>query len=263
MKNRKFSLSKRQRFVITSILLSLGFIGIQFVEEKFRISSIAGLGLFTLLLFAWSLREGLGKNMTLLALVLPVYFTVCVGFFWFLLPTSMYARIPILIFYGIGIYALCLTTNIYTVAAIRTIALLRAARGVGFVLTLITSFLLFDTILSLRVPILLNSALITASIFALFLQGLWVIPLDSKFSKDIFVYSVLFSLIMGEVALLLYFWPVTVVVGSLFLTVSVYMLLGLGQAKLEGRLFTTTVREYLIVGVLVFIGMLFATRWGV
>jgi len=233
------------------------------VEERFRILSIAGLGIFTLLLFVWSLREALGKNMTLLALILPVYFTISVGFFWFLLPTSMYARIPIVIFYGIGIYALCLTTNIYTVAAIRTIALLRAARGVGFVLTLITSFLLFDTILSIRVPILLNSALITASIFALYLQGLWVIPLDARFSKELFVYSLIFSLIMGEIALLLYFWPVTVVVGSLFLTVTVYMLLGLGQAKLEGRLFNTTVREYLIVGILVFIGMFFATRWGV
>ena len=67
---------------------------------------------------------------------------------------------------------------------------------------------------------------------------------------------------MGEIALSLYFWPVTVVVGSLFLTIAVYMLLGLGQAKIEGRLFSQTVREYLIVGVLVFIGMFFATRWG-
>ena len=241
----------------------MGFVGIQFVEEKYRIISIGILGILTIVLFLWSLRGGLGKSMTLLSLILPFYFTVCVGMFWFLLPTSIYARIPIVIFYGIGIYALCLTSNIYTVAAIRTIALLRAARGVGFVLTLITSFLLFDTILSLRVPILLNLALIVVLVFPLYLQGLWVIQLLSQFSKDIFIYSLIFSLIMGEVALLLFFWPVTVVVGSLFLTVTMYMLLGLGQAKLEGRLFGTTVREYMIVGILVFIGMYLATRWGV
>ena len=41
---------------------------------------------------------------------------------------------------------------------------------------------------------------------------------------------------MGEIALSLYFWPVTVVVGSLFLTIAVYMLLGLANEKIEGRL---------------------------
>ncbi len=67
---------------------------------------------------------------------------------------------------------------------------------------------------------------------------------------------------MGEVALGLAFLPVTVVVGSLFMTVAMYMLLGLGQAKLESRLFSQTVREYLVVGTLVFIGMFLATHWG-
>jgi len=54
-----------------------------------------------------------------------------------------------------------------------------------------------------------------------------------------------------------------VVVGSLFLTGIEYVLLGLGQAKLEGRLFSQTVREYLLIGLMVFIGMFFATHWGV
>jgi hypothetical protein len=128
-------MTKRQRFIISSIVLSLGFFGVQFLAERYRFLSIFILGVFCLLLFIWSLREGLGKNMTLLVLVLPLYYTVGVGLFWFLLPTNIYTRIPILIFYGLGVYALLLTSNIYTVAAIRTIALLRAARGVGFVFT--------------------------------------------------------------------------------------------------------------------------------
>lgn len=200
--------------------------------------------------------------MTLLTLILPALFTAGVGVFWFLLPTSIFTRFPIIIFYGVGIYVLCLTSNIYTVAAIRTIALLRAAHGVGFVLTLVTSFLIYDAILSLRTLLPITWASVTALSFPLFFQGLWSASLEKEFSKDLVIYSALFSLIMGEIALSLYFWPVTVVVGSLFLTIAVYMLLGLGQAKIEGRLFSQTVREYLIVGVLVFIGMFFATRWG-
>jgi hypothetical protein len=264
-------MSKRKKFFISSITLSLGFVAIQlisasrnnlFIENQFRFLTIGALGLLTLVLFAWSLREGLGKNLTLLVLVLPTFFTVGVGLFWFLLPTNVFARLPAVIFYGIGIYALCLTTNIYTVATIRTIALLRAARGVGFVLTLVTSFLIFDTILSLKAPILVTSLSVAIVSFPLFLQGFWTIPLERKFSKELIMMSVVASLVVGEVAVSLFFWPVTVVVGSLFLTVAAYMLLGLGQSKLEARLFKQTIREYLFVGIFVFMGMFFATHWG-
>ncbi len=255
-------MSKRQRFVITSLVLSLGFLGIQFIENQYRFLAIGTLSLLTLTLFVWSLWEGLGRDMTLLTLVLPVFFTVGVGIFWFLLPASIFARLPIVIFYGIGVYVLCLTLNIYIVAAIRTIALLRAARGVGFVLTLVTSFLVFDAILSLRTSLPFVALGVALICLPIYLQGFWSIPLEKEFSKNLVKMSAIASLVMGEIALSLFFWPVTVVVGSLFLTVGMYMLLGLGQAKLEERLFTQTVREYLMVGILVFIGMFFATRWG-
>ena len=200
--------------------------------------------------------------MTLLTLILPVIFTIGVGIFWFLLPASIYTRIPIVIFYGIGIYILFLTLNIYTVSAIRTIALLRAAKGVGFVLTLVASFLVFDAILSLKSAIYWNIALVFVFSFLLYFQGLWSAVLSKEFSKEVLSLSLVSSLITAQVAGSLYFWPVTVVVGSLFLTVSVYVLLGLGQSKLESRLFSGTVREYAVVGVFVFLAMFLATHWG-
>ncbi len=255
-------MTKRRRFIVTSLVLTAGFFGFKFLYNRFRFLAIALLGLATLGLFYWSLREGLGKNMTLLSLILPLFFTLGVGVFWFLLPTSIFARLPILLFYGFGIYTLCLTMNIYTVSAIRTIALLRAARGVGFVLTLATSFLVLNTILSLKAHFLLTALLGGALAFPLFLQGFWAISLGVDYSKDLMVMSGVSSLILAEIAIALHFWPVTVVVGSLFLTVIVYVLLGLGQARLEARLFSQTIREYLFVGVLVFIGMLVATNWG-
>jgi hypothetical protein len=256
-------MSKRKKFIITSLVLSLGFVGIQYLENPFRFIAIGVLGLLTLGFFFWSLLEGLGKNATLLTLILPAAFTIGVGIFWFLLPTSIFARLPVVLFYGLGIYVLCLTSNIFTVGAIRTIALLRAARGVGFVLTLVTFFLVFDAIISLRTTLPITAAGVILASFPLFLQGLWSASLESKLAKEIVSASLIYSLVVGEAAMALYFWPVTVVVGSLFLTISVYMLLGLGQAKIEGRLFPQTVREYFIVGILVFIGMFIATRWGV
>lgn len=255
-------MSKRRKFVITSLVLSLGFIGIQLLTDQNRFWAIGVLGLLTVLLFLWALWEGIGRNMTLLTLVLPTMFTLGVGIFWFLLPSNIYTRIPIVIFYGIGIYVLCLTMNIFSVAAVRTIALLRAARGVGFVLSLVTSFLIFDTILSLRIGIYLLVPLIFLVSLPLYFQGLWSVVLDKKFSVNVLIISLVSALVTAEIALALFFWPVGVVVGSLFLTVAFYMILGLGQAKIDERLFPVIVREYLVVGILVFIAMLFATHWG-
>lgn len=255
-------MSKRTRFVITSLILSFGFLGIQFLKDQNRFWAIGILGLLTFALFLWSLFENLGRNMTLLTLVLPVMFTLGVGFFWFLLPANIYARIPIIIFYGVGIYILCLTANIYSVASVKTIALLRAARGVGFVLTLLISFLIYDAILSVRTEIYYMVPLVFALSFPLYLQGFWSMVLEEKGTKELTLLALISSLVTAEIAAALYFWPVTIVVGSLFLTVSCYMLLGLGQSKLEGRLFKSTVREHLLVGVLIFAAMLIATRWG-
>jgi hypothetical protein len=101
-------MSKRRRFLITSFILTLGFVGIQFLDNQFRFWAIGALGLLTIVFFVWSLWEGLGRNMTLLSLILPALFTLGVGVFWFLLPSNIFARLPILIFYGIGIYVLYL-----------------------------------------------------------------------------------------------------------------------------------------------------------
>ncbi|MGA3292150.1 MAG: hypothetical protein ABSC49_03350 [Candidatus Microgenomates bacterium] len=255
-------MSKRRRFVIISLLLCLGFVGVQFLNDQNRLWSIGILGILTAVFFGWALFESLGRNMTLLTLALPVIFTLGVGFFWFLLPANIFATIPIVIFYGVGIYVLCLTANIYSVASVRTIALLRAARGVGFVLTLLTSFLVFDALISLKSEMYVLVPLTFIITFPLYLQGFWSMLLDTGFSKELFILSGVSSLITAEVALALYFWPISVTTGSLFLTASFYMLLGLGQAKLEERLFSSTVREHVIVGSIIFIAMFFATHWG-
>jgi hypothetical protein len=255
-------MTKRRKFLLTSFLLSLGFIGIQFLDNQYKIPGIFGLSLVTVPFLFWSLKEGMGWNMTLLTLILPAFFTAGVGIFWFLLPSTIYARLPVVVFYCLGIYALCLTMNVFTVAAIRTIALLRAARGVGFVLTLVTSFLVYDAIYSLKIPFWTSSVSITLLTFPLLLQGFWTTLLEKEYSNELIITSGVLSFVVGEIALSLYFWPTTIVVGSLFLTIAVYIVLGLGQAKLEQRLFAQTVREYLLLGLLVFIGMFFATRWG-
>lgn len=254
-------MSKRHKFLLTSFLLSLGFFGITFLENGNRLLGIAVLSLVSIALFFWTLKEGIGLNATLLCLILPPLYTLGVGLFWFLLPSTLYARLPIIVLYGIGLYSIALTSNVLSVSVLRKIALARAAKGVSFVLTLFTLFLLYDAVLSLKVNIIVTSAAVFVVSFPLFLQGLWVSRITRDVGREVLVYSAVFSYIVGGMALLIYFWPVSVVVGSLFLTVGVYVLLGLGQAKIEGRLFRQTITEYLAVGGLVFLVMLFSTNW--
>lgn len=255
-------MSKRKKFVLTSVLLSLGFVGIQFLSDVNRFWSIGVLGILTVIFFYWSLRETVGFNMTILTLVLPFIFTIGVGLFWFLLPVSIYARIPIVFFYGIGIYVLSLTMNIFTVSAIRTIALLRAARGVGFVVSLTTMFLILDAVLSLKSELFILLPLIFVISFPMFLQSFWSVLLEKEYQPQLVRLSLISSLSLMEIAVIIYFWPVTIVVGSLFFTMAYYILVGLGQAYLEERLFSTVVREHINVGILIFMAMLFATHWG-
>jgi hypothetical protein len=255
-------LSKKLRFVISSLILSAGFISTQFIDGTSKFLVIIILVILSGALSAWSFYEGLNLNMTLLSLILPMLFTLGVGVFWFLLPSSIYTNIPIVLFYAIGSYVISSTMNIYTVASSKSIALLRAARGVGFVLSLFTAFFVFDAILSIRLNVFVTSLLIFATSFLVITQGLWSIDLETKFDKALLQMSLVSSVIITELSVAIFFWPVTVVVGSLFLTSGVYLLLGLGQAKLEDRLFPNVVREYLTVGAIVLIGMFFATQWG-
>ncbi|MCS7092218.1 MAG: hypothetical protein NZM26_02615 [Patescibacteria group bacterium] len=255
-------MNKRLKIIITSVLASLGFIGIQIINPNHKIYGIFVLSFVVTLLIMWALKESLKFNTTLVLLILPAFFTIGVGFFWFLLPPSFLTRL-IAVLYGFLMYFLILTINVYSVSAIKTIALFRTAKAGGFVFTMATFFFLFDAILSFRLPIYFNTLYTFLVSVPLFLQGYWVINLDTKFSLKLIQMSVLTSMMCAQVAAVLYFWPVSIVVGSLFLTATAYVLLGLGQSHLEGRLFAQTVREYLILGTAIFIGMFGITVWGI
>jgi hypothetical protein len=166
-----------------------------------------------------------------------------------------------LFLYGFGLYALCLTSNIFTVSAVRTIALVRSAKSVGFVLTLFTSFLLFDAVISVKNGPVLPFLFVFLISFLLYLPNLWVTKLDPVIEKGMVTHSITLALLTASIYLFLFFWPVTVVIGSIFLTVSIYVILGLAQSYWDGHLFAATIREYLIVGIIVFIAMIVATNW--
>lgn len=256
-------MSKRKKFVIASFLLSLGLLSTQFVTVEFVYRYLAILGLFIVgyLISAWALFEDLKGVEWLVLVPMPGIFAASVALFYFLLPSAMWSRAIIFLLFGLGAYALYLTSNIYSVAAIRTIQLLRAAHAVGFLLILITSLLLYNSIFSFRFPFYVNWLMVFVVTVPLMVNGLWSIKLEPTLSKKILGYSFASALVMSELAVALSFWPVSVWIASLFLVAGVYVMLGLLQHHMQDRLFRKTFRDYISVGVFVFLVTMFVTRW--
>lgn len=256
------NISKRQKFVIVAFFLSFGLGLIQLANVPWRYQAIGVLAVLTYFLSAWSLKEGLTGIEWLTVLVLPTLFTASIGLFFFLVPARWLTRAPVIVLYGFGVYVLLLIENIFSVAAIRTIQLLRSAQAVGFLLTLATAFFLYDTIFSFRLDPWLNLLLVFFVSFLLVLQGLWCINLEEKISRQIWLYTISLSLVLGEIALAFSFWPLTVVVGSLALATTLYIVLGLAQHQMAERLFSRTLSEYIAVGLAVLLVIFLTSRWG-
>lgn len=256
-------MSKRKRFVFSSLILSAGLLVIaSLVDLITRYLGIGFLGLLSVGLTIWSLKEGLDNIEWLMIPVLPFLYTLGVALFYFLLPANFLTLLGVALAFAFGMYILLLTENIFSVAAIRTIALLRAASSVAFLLTLAAGFLLFDVIFSFRLTCGLNGVLVFLVALALFSQSLWSVNLEKELERKTLFYPLILAFVLGQFAFAISFWPVSVALASLFLTVVAYVLLGLSQAEFAGRLFKRTVREYLIVGIGVFITLLATTRWG-
>lgn len=250
---RRAILTKRRKFVVVSVLLSLGLFGIQILPVEARYLAIAAFAVMSYFLSAWSVRRDLRGIEWLSILILPTLYPVSVALFYFLLPQDFLVRIVVNVVFAITMYALLLTANIFAVASIRTIQLLRAARAVGFLLTILTSAFLFHVIFALRLPAVVVGALVFVCSMLLYYQGVWSHTLSLKGEKKELVYTLIGSAIMLEVGLAMSFWLLDVALASIMLAMVVYVVLGMFQQDLEKRLFTRTIQEYVGFATIVFV----------
>lgn len=242
--------------------LSVGLMFVQIAAFEWRYLAISLLSFLAAGFTLWSLREALAGIRYLTTMILPALFTAGVGLFYFLLPNTWLAMLPIALLYGFGFYALLLTENIFSVSAIRTIQLFRAAQAVGFLLTLLTAFFLYDTVFSFKFYPWINAGLVFLISLPLFFQGLWSIDLEEKINRRLINFSLLMTLISSELALAISLMPLRIAMSSLFLTTIIYVTLGLAQAHFQGRLFKRTIYEYLAVGTIVLLVMILTVSWG-
>lgn len=258
---KRFSLTKRQQFVTVTLLLTMGLLLTQLVAHELRYPMVAFLFGMSFFLSAFAMRDGLKGIEWITLLTLPATFTAAMALFYFLLPVRWLTRIPVVLFYGVGMYALLLTENIYNVAAERSIALLRAAHTIGFLLTLVTYFLLIQTILAFRFNAFVNAGIIGVLSMVLIFQVLWSMELSEKVSSRLWTIVASLTVVFTQISWVFSFWPVQPTIQALFLTTCFYTIVGMAQQYLVERLYRKNVIEFFVVTLVVFALVIFATNW--
>ncbi|MEK7581247.1 MAG: hypothetical protein AAB512_03105 [Patescibacteria group bacterium] len=256
-----YEITKRQKLVFMSFFLSFVLVATQTVPVNLRYQAIAVLGFASVLLAAFALWGELSGIKYFLLLLLPVYFVIGASLFYFLLPVRWLTRLPFAFVFGISVYLLMLTSNIYNIAAIRTIALLRAAHAVGLLFSLVSTFFLTNVLLSLHFGVYVIVPAVIVISFPVYLVGLWSYELEDFISRKVFVHACTFTLISAEIAAVISFWPVAPINGALIMVTIMYVLLGLGQFVFHEKIRPRVIWEHLAVASIVMVIVVVATKW--
>jgi hypothetical protein len=272
-------MSKRAKFGLVAFLLSLSLWLISFIPVDIRLVFYIITSVLAYVLTAWVIFEDLKGVEWISLLILPVMFVLGAGLFSYYLPVLVPSlvgfefdlnmagviassiRFLFFILIGLGIYAILLTENIFSVASVRSIALLRAARSVGFIMTLITGLFFFHTILSLRLSFWMIGMLVMIVSSLLSFQGLWSVDLKTENLLEKNKLSLVCGFLMGQLGMVIAFWPATVFLGALMLVSGLYALLGLFQQRLGNRVFLGNFLEYVVFSLVVVVVTFLITSW--
>ncbi|MEX1052422.1 MAG: hypothetical protein WEC80_01080 [Patescibacteria group bacterium] len=251
--NSFLKIKKRLRFVISTLLLSALMLFSTFFlfDKAWVFIPILGLAAYAFTYF--SIIEGIKKSEWLTLFILPVFFTISFYLFYFLFPVRWLTRLPFVLIYGVSIYAMFLTSNILNVGVEKSLQLYRAAYSVNYFYQTVIVFLFSNILFSFKINYLVNALGLGIVVFPLAVQLLWSIKLDIVLEKTLYLYAILISMIIAQIALIASFLPLTASISALLVTSSYYCLSGLINAYLDNRLFKQTIREYLFVWLFVII----------
>lgn len=280
---KKFSFSKRQKFVGATLLLLLGIVLIRagildFVSWRVRASVFA---IITMVVTTFALRDEDYSGIEWLMLpILPGFFAISSALIFPLLPQaidsllgielrpdtslimSLFIKLAFLTLFIVGYYATLLTSNIFNVAAVRSIQLLRVAHSIGFLVTVTTALFFYIVIASFHQSSFVNFMATFVVTLPLSLQSIWSINLETKVGEQVRNFSFLIAFVLAQIAWVMSFWPVGVSIFALFLAAIFYELVGIVQYHLGEKLNSRIANEFIIVAIAVFLLTIFTTVWG-
>ncbi|HSW47583.1 MAG TPA: hypothetical protein VLG67_00735 [Candidatus Saccharimonadales bacterium] len=261
VRNFSFSIDKRQKFVIGTIILSVGLFLSEYQLGRSGILVPIFLSVLTDLFLYWAIYQDLRENRTIEAFILPFFYSLSFGMFYFLSPSSLIFRLLLSAIYAFGVYSVFLSQNILAVSSTRTITLLSGARIVSFVTTLLSYFFLTNIVFTLHTNLLIVVVIVLVYNFFLVYHSLWTYTLQ-KIDKQLLIWAGTLTVCSIEACMLLWFWPSSPTFVALFLTGFFYAVVGLSHIWFERRLFKGIMWEYVWVGCIIFFVLILFTPWG-
>lgn len=272
-------MTKRFKFISVAGLLGvmLGLTGLVTVEN--RLTVLLTVAAISYVLSVWVLFEDLKGLEWITLMILPVMFTLGAGLFANLLPDAVPNLLGLkfeietamvmakvvkglfIVLYILGLYAIYLLENIISVASIRTIQLLRAARSMGFVMTLVVSLFFFLVVLSLKLWFYWIGLISAVVAFMLSYGHFWSIDIKDESRRTVKLYSLGMAVLVGFLGIVMAFWPVKPFMGGLMMTVFFYTHLGILENYLKHRTHGESLVEYLVFGLIIFIIGFATTSW--
>ena len=255
-----FSVTKREKFVTTVFFLTSGLFIAEHLLGRSGFFVTIFLSVASVLLFFFCMYKDLKGNMSVQVFILPFLYTLSFGSFYFLAPSRFLTRTILTTVYGIGLYSLFLSHNIFVVASIRTIALVSGARIVSFAITLLSYFFLSKVVFTLNFPIYAKLLLLLTFSYLFILQSLWTVTLEKSLRKNT-LWILALTACLIELFLALWFWPTTSTFVAIFFTGFFYTIVGLSHAWFDKRLFKGVMWEYIWVGAFVVGILILFTSW--
>jgi len=272
-------MTKRFKFISVASVLGVLLWLSGFVVVENRLAVLLSVTAISYVLSVWVLFEDLKGLEWITLMILPVMFTLGSGLFANLLPDVVPSLLGLkfqietamvmakvvkglfIMLYILGLYAIYLLENIISVASIRTIQLLRAARSMGFVMSLVVSLFFFSVSLSLRLWFYWIGLISAIVAFLLSFGHFWSIDIKGENKQAVKLYSWGLAFLMGFLGLVMAFWPVKPFMGGLMMTVFFYTHLGILENYLKHRVHGESLVEYLVFGLIIFIIGFSTTSW--
>jgi len=254
-------IEKRIRFVISSVFLALlMLVSTFFFFDKasifIPILIVASYGASLFALF-----EGIEKIEWYMLFLMPVLLSVAMYLFYFLFPVRWITRIPFILIYGISIYAMLLSSNIFNVGVEKNLQLYRAGFSVNYFIQTMVFFIFGNVIASFHWGFIANAMVFGLLSGAMSLQLYWSIRLDMHLRKEVLNHAWFTALLVSEGSLFLSFIPLQESIFALVLAVLYYCIAGLTHLHLDDRLFKHSVREYATILIVILVILFLSVSW--
>jgi hypothetical protein len=249
-------IEKRIRFVASTVSLTLLLLISTFFFFDKAVIFVPLLAVASYFATFFAVFEGIEKIEWYMLFILPVLLSVALYLFYFLFPVRWLTRIPFILVYGVSMYAVLLTSNIFNVGVEKNLQLYRAGFSVNYLIQTMVFFLFGNVFASFHWGFLANAVVFGLLAGLMSIQLYWSIRLDMHLRREVLNHAWLTALIIAQVSLFLSFFPLQESLFALVVAVLYYCIAGLTHLHLDERLFRQNVREYATI-LVVILGILF------